>query len=237
MKKITQYGIMLVVGLVLSGCYTTGLSLRETRSYNFTNFLYGLYEGQPVKGAEAPKVQKPIKLAVAQIGENTAPQVMLDRFREESNLITAVETIPAGGLSQNDYYDSKKENDPGEFSEKMQKMRALAQDLGSDYLLVFGGTADYGTTPNFLQVFDITIIGAYILPSTKHSAEGRASGALIDTQTGRVVFMVNSESKIEKYTPSYMNYYDGSSQILADLRDDLVQKLSDNFVEKISVVN
>ena len=82
-----------------------------------------------------------------------------------------------------------------------------------------------------LQLLDITIVGAYIFPSNRITAEGRAAGALIDVVTGQVVLMVNSEAKKEQAVPTFAAY-DQQGQVVVKLRDELVSSLSKEFIEK-----
>ena len=234
MFSFLGFGIFL---FALTGCTTTGLSLREKGSFNYSNFIYGLYGKEKAVPSGVKKVVKPIKLAVAQVGENTPPQAVLDKLQKESGMISQVMALPLGGNDYPDYYQNNNNNAKVEdFEKKMEKVQLLAQDLGADYIFLFGGSTDYGYTPSFWQIFDITIIGAYIIPSTKHEVEGRVSGALIDAKDGRVVFVTEAQSNLIKYTPSYMNYYDGNNQILKQIRDDLVKKLTEEFVRKLAEV-
>jgi hypothetical protein len=233
MKRILTIAGLIVMTCLISGCYTTGLSLREVGRFNYSNFIYGLYGDQTVSKKETSMLRKPIKLAVAQVGENAPPRIMLDKLKNEKSMISLLETIPVGGMERGYYGSDQKEIDKNDFQQQMVKMRQLTKDLGADYLFIFGGSADYGYAPNLLQVFDITIVGAYVLPSVKHMAEGRASGALIDVNDGRVIFVVDAESKLTKHTPSYLNYYEGNDQILVQLRNDLVSNLSDKFIDKL----
>jgi len=236
MKTIKSLTI-LVMALFVSGCYTTGLSVREKGVYNYSNFVYGLYGEEPLLRDKSKKVKSSISIAVAQIGETAPPKAMLERLRVEKDLITKVIPLPAGPSKLTNNNNVLAQED---VRETTAKMRYLSKDLGADYLFLFGGSADYRCASNFLQVFDISIVGAYILPSYKHTAEGRASGVLVDVATGEVQLIVSSEGKASTYTPSYMDYGssgDGKSKVLVRLRDDLVYKLSDAFIEELKIVD
>jgi len=235
MRIFKQTAVLLMM-LVLAGCQSTGLSLREKGSFNYSNFIYGLYGGE--KGAESePKdLIRPIRVAVAQIGETAPPENMMKKLKEEHYLVDRAVPIPAGA------FDFNFDNEKDEIVVMTDRMREMAKDLGVDYVFLFGGSADYGKESNFLQFFDITLVGAYVLPSYKHTAEGRASGALIDAKTGRVQFIVNSEGRVSRHTPSYFSYFDlygssGDTKVLTLLRDDLVTKLSDAFIEELKTVD
>lgn len=231
MKRITITAG--AVCLLLAGCSSTGLSIREVGKYNYAQFVYSLYDGQKERPAEHKTVRKPIKLAIAQIGEAAAPEAMIERFRQEGYLIAQVQSLPAS-MVEADAYRRAEEKDSKGVTESVQNMLYLARDLDADYLFIFGGTVSYGSTPNFLQVLDLSIIGAYIFPSLHHTAEGRASGALVDVRDGRPLFMVSAESRMQRTTPSYMNYYEKNERLITDMRDDLVGKLSEDFLKRLA---
>jgi len=192
MKSLIKALLMAVMVLGVSGCYGTGLSLREKGSMNYSNFIYGLYGKDFVSSQPVKRIHKPIKLAVAQVGENTPPATMLEKLKKESHAISKVVVLPAGGDESNPYYSSDKKPDSESFEKKMEKMRQLAKDLDTDYIFLFGGSADIGETQSWLGFWDITLIGAFIIPSHDIIAEGRATGALIDVESGRPVFAVNA---------------------------------------------
>lgn len=234
MKKYINLIFVVFMVVVISGCYTTGLSMRERGSFNYTNLIYGLYEEDRSGTPEVEKFEKPIKLAVAQVGENTPPEAMLNVLEEKRDLISKVAVIPAGGEETN-YYSEQKAPKQEEFVKRMKTMRNLAQDLGTDYMFLFGGNADYGTSANWLQAFDITLIGGYLIPSNKIKAEGRAAGALIDVKTGSVIFIVNAEAEKQEHAPTFVAY-DRQEDVVVKLRDELVDKITGNFVDKLAAL-
>lgn len=231
MKKNITLILMGVMIIFLSGCYTTGLSMRERGSFNYTNLIYGLYGEDKVETTEGTRLEKPIRLAVAQVGENTPPEAMLNELAEKKHLISKVAVIPAGGEETN-YYAEKKEPKQEEFTKRMITMRKLAKDLGADYMFLFGGSADYGSSATWLQAFDITLIGGYLIPSNTIKAEGRAAGALIDVKTGRVLFVISAEAKKQAHAPTFVAS-DRQEDVVVKLRDELVNKITKNFVDKL----
>ncbi len=234
MRKILNLFLILGTTFFVAGCYTTGLSTRERGSFNYSNLLYGLYdENNSAPRNEMKPIRRPVKLAIAQVGETTPPKVMLDQLAQETQLISEIMIIPAGGNENNGYQD-KADSDPKEFHQKMQNMRQLAKDLGAEYIFLFGGSIDSGAYSTWLQLFDLTLVGAFVIPSVVTEVEGRASGALIDVQSGRVIFTVNAEGKNKKTMPSYMVNYQADERVLVTLRDDLVMQLSEKFLEKLS---
>ena len=232
MKRQINLIFWAVLAIAVSGCYTTGLSMRETGQFNYSNLIYGLYD-ESDSAAKQEVLDKPIKLAVAQVGENAPPVAMLNALAEQKYLISKVSVIPAGG-SETNYGNNQNNTNKEEFNKRMVKMRKLAKDLGANYIFLFGGSADYGYTANWLQFFDITLVGGYILPSNKITAEGRAAGALISVETGRVVFLVNSEAKKQARSATF-TVDSRQEEVVVKLRDDLVVSLADEFIEKLKM--
>lgn len=232
MKKFMKFSAFVLVTVLISGCYTTGLSLRESGSFNYSNFIYGLYGNETSVSEKDKKIERPIRLAVAQVGENVPQKIILEKLEGEQYLISKVVPLPVGGNEPNYYNNKDNKNEIEEFEKRTVKMRQLAKDLNADYIFLFGGSADIGATPNLFQFLDITIIGGFILPSNKIEAEGRASGALINVETGKVIFLVSSDAKVSSYAPTYI--LDGEqNQVLVKVRDGLVTKLADEFIQKL----
>lgn len=234
MKRILSLILVVLIVGVASGCYTTGLSTRERGAFNYSNLIYGLYDSEINSAKEIKPVKRPIKLAVAQVGETTPQDLLVEKLETQRHLVSQVVPLPIGGNINNySYNNQENKDDVGELEKKMGKMRRLAKDLGADYIFLVGGSADYGTTANWLSFFDITIIGGFILPSNKISVDARASGALIEVESGRVIFMVNSETKLEEHVPTYTSM--GREDIvLGKARDQLITDLADKFVEKLA---
>lgn len=232
MRKLMSLLMIVLLAVAISGCYTTGLSLRERGNFNYSNFIYGLYGKDTTSTKEIKKVNLPIRVAVAQVGENAPPKLLLDKLESERYLVSKVTVIPAGGSEPNYYSNNDKKPDLETFEERMTKMRRLAKDLDTDYIFLIGGSTDIGETQSWMGFWDITILGAFIIPSHRITAEGRASGALIDVDTGRVLFVVSSEKNIKEYATT--GSVDGrQNEIMAKVRDGLVDTLADEFIHKV----
>ena len=116
--------------------------------------------------------------------------------------------------------------------EQVDSMRAFARDGGADYLLLFGGTVDHASTSTPLSIFDLTIVGAFIIPSKQIMAEGRAGAALIDVSSGRSVMTFNSQSKGDRLaaTASRQN---AELKLVRTLPDDLTRDLAKQLTQRI----
>lgn len=234
MKQILKVSAIVTSVIFMAGCETTGLSLREQGNFNYSNFIYGLYDGKSNSAKEKRILIKPIKLAVAQVGENAPPKLMLEKLETKNDLIAFVSVIPVGGSGSN-YYANDKTQDVTDFGSRMERMRNLAKDLGADYLFLFGGTSEMGERQSWLGVMDFSIVGAFIFPTHKIVTEGKASVALIDVETGKAVFMVSSQEAKDDYGTTY-NLSGKQEQVLTNLRDALVGSLTDQFIKKLSTM-
>ena len=236
MKNVKQMVLVLGCAVVLAGCTTTGLSTYERGGFNYTNFVYGMYDSKESKGDKPIALKRPVAIAVAQVGENAPPQLALRKLDSERGLINKVVIIPAGSDQQNDYYgygSAPKENmKPESFEERAVKMRRLAQDLGADYIFLIGGSAEMRGTQSWLGVLDFTIVGAFIFPTQQLIADGKAVGAFLDASTGRVVFIVNTQKQITTRATSY-NFTGKQDELIKNLRDALTNDLTEKFIDQL----
>ncbi len=220
----------------MTGCYTTGLSPREYGSSTYTKLVYGLYYDQPESSTQGA-FTKPIKLGVTQIGEVAPPKSFTSLLQNSPTLISEVIDIPQLGAEQTGYgyYQQKEEDIEAEavkFAKRTTAMRKLAKELGADYVFLFGGNIDIETIGSPLGIFDITIIGGAIIPSQTVKAEAKAAGALVDTEDGRVVFLVNTETQAQGVTPSWF-LEDKQKRMQINLRDQILGELGQKFLEKL----
>jgi len=217
---------------VLAGCDSTGLSPREAAGRNFSSYMYAL---QPHAGApdEPPaRLVLPAKLAVAQVGEVTPPTAFLNKLRARPNLFSRVEGIsgavtvepqpvaPAG--------DSTITTE-GRARAEMDRIRAVAREMGMDHLLLVGGTIDQATKENGLSLLDLTIVGAFVVPSKQVDAEARASGALIDLASGRVTLFASADASRGRLASS-ATQSSGEMDVMREARDEVLAKLATQVI-------
>jgi hypothetical protein len=217
-----------VVGGV-AGCESSGMSLRETRTENYSAYLYSMYDDAAAQQAADTRgpLRTPLRVGVAQVGEVAPPDAMMDRLRREQRLFAAVQPVPAifGEASANKV-------DGAEARRRVRMMRQHAQDLGLDYLLLYGGTIDYGSQETPTSVMDLTIVGAYVVPSRDVKAAARASGSLIEVRSGRVVLSASAEGARQKWVPA-MSQGGAKVEVLEGLRDEVVGKLAEEVVGRV----
>ena len=109
----------------------------------------------------------------------------------------------------------------------------LAKASGADYVFLFGGNVDSWSDGNLLRIFDLTIIGGMILPSTEINTEGKGAGTLIDAATRQPVLMVNADSKESGYCADFYSI-DKTMAMRVQSRDELVQKLQVGLLNKLA---
>jgi len=83
-----KYALSILMLIALTGC-ESHLSPRETRTQNYSAFIFSLYDNpKPIAPSTPPTV--PMKVAVAQVGEIAPPQLMLDRLRQRGGMAVAL---------------------------------------------------------------------------------------------------------------------------------------------------
>ena len=236
-----------VLVLVLAGCETTGLSPREVRGQDFSTYVMALYEppvaaprGAPQPGRyETPApLRLPLRVAVAQVGEVAPPQAVLDVLRKDPSAFASVQPTPgAAEFHGESAYAASRATDPAgqvrrAAQQHLERMRRYARDLGAEYLFLYGGTIDHATTGTPLGAADLTIVGAFLVPSKRIAGVARASGALIDVRSGRVVVSVSADAEDTRLAPSFSREA-GELKMLKTLRDDVVVKLSGQLAARV----
>jgi hypothetical protein len=215
-----------VMFAAVAGCATTGLSNRERAGRDYSHYVYSLYDA-PAGAAERGGLLAPARLTVAQVGEVAPPPAMIETLRQQGDLFADVQGVPAAMQ-----IDERREaTDPGQARQQMSRLVHLSRDMGADYLLVLGGTIDYGQASTPLSALDITIVGAYVVPSREMTASGKASAALIDLRSNRVVLLTTTAAQGQRLD-SAVGAEGGRHKLVASVRDQLVDTLAANFIEE-----
>jgi hypothetical protein len=190
-----------------------------------------VYALKPHAGApDAPpaRLVLPAKVAVAQVGEVTPPLSFLRKLRSRPELFSRVEAV-SGAES----VEPQRTPPPGDSTitagerarEEMDRMLAVARDMGMDQLLLVGGTIDQATKENGLSLLDLTIVGAFVVPSKQVDAEARASGALIDLASGRVTLFASADASRGRLASSATQQA-GELDVIRQARDEVLEKLA-----------
>jgi hypothetical protein len=222
---------------MLAGCESSGLSAREAGNRNFSSYVYSLYAAPPppeLAGASEPaRLALPTKLGVAQVGEVAPPETVLDKLRGKAHLFARVEAVPGTfGIDPYEYRQGDATFTPEEVARKeMDRMREYARSMGMDHLLLIGGTIDHAAQDNGLSVLDLTIVGAFVVPSKQITAEAKASGALIDLKTGRVVLTASADAS-EGGVASTVTQESGQLNVARKARDEVLGQLAAQVIER-----
>jgi hypothetical protein len=196
------------------GCASTGLSSREVPGQSQSTYIRALYDAPLPTGhagadshATAPAAprpfQGPAKLAVAQVGEVAPPEPLLKGLRGHPQQFSRVEPVPA--LPEGYEYSRGGPVRPTATDHARRHIDTLcdiAISMNMDYLLLVGGTIDHDTNATPLSILNLTIIGAFVIPSDQTRAHVKATGALIDLKTRQVVSISSAEVKGDHLTPA-----------------------------------
>ncbi|MGA9777774.1 MAG: hypothetical protein WBS33_05840 [Verrucomicrobiia bacterium] len=234
MKTIIQSVFTLAAIGLVTGC-ETGWSSSERAGADYSNYILSLQPGQSHSSAQT--LTAPIRLAVAQVGETAPSKKMLGKLEEQNALIafTVGLPLPDGPEQQYANYNQAKTS-ARDCSARVKSVCSLAQSAGAKYVFLFGGSVDSWRKNNFLTVFDLTVVGAFIVPSSRIEMEGKAAGTLIDAATAEPVFFVSVEAKTSEMTPDYLA--EGKTEDMrAQLRDELTDKLTAELLNKITSCN
>ena len=230
-----KYALLILMLFVIAGC-GSHLSPRETRTQNYSAFILSLYEN-PRPAAQTTALTAPMKVAVAQVGEIAPPQLLLDHLRQRGELFSRVEGIPGvfEELSDCNNQGGLTPTERQQVRDRVARLQRLTQDLGMDYLFIYGGSIDHYVRENPLQVLDLTIIGAFVVPSREVRAIGKAAGALIDVRSGAVVFITSADT--EKTGLASASTQDGKQlKVLQDTRESLHLRLADQLTTRCKEV-
>lgn len=234
MKRMTFVYLMGLVAIIASGCSTSGLSLRERGSFSYTNFIYSSLEQTDGVDTPARGLTRPMTIAVAQIGEQSPSREFIQVLDKFPYLVSRVEPLPLMH-DMDPHGRSESPRDKAYFKEQLHTMRQLAQKIDAEYLFIYGGSADYGVSSSRWQWLDLTLIGAYIIPTNKLSAIGKASGMLVDVRTGEVKLVVVVEEESATRSPT-MLVHGRQTENLLTLRRSLERQLAENFINKLAKI-
>ncbi len=221
-------GAMALAG---AGCYSTGLSPHQSSGQDYSLHALAMYDQPEAQGPGPVKLTLPARVAVAQVGEVAPPEAMLERLRGDGRVFSKVEGIPSADSEANGarrvgtYGEVAPSPDRATAREDMRKMEEFSRSIGCDYLLVCGGNIAYGSAGNAMTVLDLTVVGAFVVPSQEIRAEARANAAMIDLKTRRVVLSVSASEVRTHKTPSAALALEEQNLLVA-LRDSVVAKLS-----------
>lgn len=231
LSTFTKSALIAATASLLAGCASSGLSYREGGSQTQASYLGALVADLPQQELRTAKqMKRPADLAVAQIGEVSPPETMLAELRKANDLFATVQPIPATGGRSGYPYRYQSDASPNDAKAGIQSLINLAASSGADYLLLIGGTVDQTDRSTPLSVLNLTVIGAFIVPSHETQATMKASGAVIDVQSGQIVALTSADlqkSRLFTYASS-----DGDSmRMVQAMRDQVTKDLAGKVAE------
>ena len=261
MRTMSAAAAACVAVAMAVGCSSEGMSTRESGRQSYGMAMYtasgpaavttggvpsvtsASANGPIVVAVTAAPVTTPARVAVAQMGELTPPAAMTDELRKHPELFRRIVPVTGSFDSPTDQYAARRRSD-GDYSgnaavadptgnDILVRMRSLAGQQGMDYLLVFGGQIDHGNQGSGLQLLDLTIVGAFIVPSHGITVDGRAAGSLIDVRTGQIVMNFAAQSKGSGASPSAFVANVEQGAVLRN-KDELVQKLTADVIAQMT---
>lgn len=251
--------VAVLLALLVSACsqpmYQGGQVPRGTYQVNYSALLLDFYRSDPrmhQAAAAAPlAVKVPARIAVAQLGELQAASNFVNELRASPELLANVSSIPAVPPDLAGFYQyteqsvslggterrlapQKESSDPLTPKDFLQELRLMSLDMGSDYLLVYGGSIDFRTKEEaVLKLLDLTIVGAFIIPSEAHSLQGRAIGVLIDVKQNRILLSTAADTASHGIASS--RYSESALRnLITDIRVELQKNLAKEFVKNFT---
>ena len=230
MRGSIKAAVVCAAAVLAGGCASqSGLSKNDAGGQAMPMLMYTAANSAQMDVTGPIQITVPAKVGVAQMGEIVPPEPMLVGLRTHPELFSRVAPI-SGSLSVGrdvsaaNRYGGDTTAVPSGQAGQLGQMRRDAAGLDLDYLLVFGGQIDHGNQGTGLQLLDLTIVGAFIVPSHGVSVDGRAAGSLIEVKTGRVVQSYAAQSKGTGAAPT---------AFLAAIEEGSVQKNREELVDKL----
>jgi rhombotail lipoprotein len=227
----SRISIVLLLSTLAAGC-SSGQSRHMVPAQTYPTFIMSLYDDPKPQRSTPPTA--PMRIAVAHVGELVPPQAMLDHLRQNKLMFQRVEGIPAvfDDYSQTGPLPST----PRQITrERVTRLQRMTQDLGLDYLFIYGDTVSNYTRENPLQLLDLTIVGAFVIPSREVRATGKAAGALVDVRTGSVLFIASADTEQKKLATN--SNEDGETvKVIQNARESLTVRLADQLVARTQEV-
>ncbi len=241
----------IVCGLLIAclGCTQVGLSSREQPGQDFSTYIHSLYDQPAAPAAGETTLRQadfPVRLAVAQIGEVAPPETLMQRLQRQHGLFERVEPLPGDGMPAVAPVYLSHRLSPDE-SQRLQRehlersrealhahttrMRQMARDMGMTHLVILGGRIDMAHEQNGLALADLTIVGAFVVPSREIIGSGRASAAMIDLATGRTVLIASAQQDATRWSSAIGREAD-QVKLLRRMRDDLAGELAADLVRQ-----
>lgn len=210
--------VMMVWLALLAGCGQQGVS----GPGKTTTLGYDLTLLKPRKDAPAA-AELPLHLVVAQAGSVAPDPALLNTLRQYPDLFKRVSGLPAAPEVR-DFASEVTQRDP-------EALLRQAEALGGDVLLLAGGRLDSTSSRTAASVLDLSVVGNYVIPSSRVSVRGQVLGALLDVRGRRLVLTADASKDRRRFTPS-VSRHANEEEALRGLRAELLVALADEVASR-----
>lgn len=200
-----------------AGCAATPNEPTAGQGGAYTQYILSLYD-QPTETYAQRTIEFPVRIGVAQIGEESPDLGFVGTLNSARDVIGQTAALPApinctGAPSR----------------EPIRALQSMARDQGADYLLVYAATVQPQSYSSPLSALDLTIVGAFVVPSQQVTANARGSAALIDVRSGRVVLSAAAQASASRYSPDASASSD-LNRVSSEAHSQVFKLLAENFV-------
>ena len=147
---------------------------------------------------EFKNMELPIKLAVANVGTSSFSGEFFERLEDSGNLVSDVITLPSvlsfGATQKGSEFES------GFEGSALQALLKNARKQGAEYLFVVEDSYSQNTGSSIMELLDIAILPAFVVPSRKIDMKMQSVGFLLSVSTGEPVFGLHSKLSAKKYS-------------------------------------
>ena len=200
-----------------AGCASPPNEPTAGRGGTYTQYVMSLYD-QPNEAYAQRTIEFPVRIAVAQIGEQSPDPGFVGTLDSARDVVGQTAALPA---------PINCTATPSR--EPIRALQSMARDQGADYLLVYAATVDSQSYTSPLSALDLTIVGAFVVPSQQVTANARGSAALIDVRTGRVVLSAGAQASASRYSPD-ASASSELNRVSSEAHAKVFKLLADNFV-------
>src|SRR6185437_10438451 len=200
-----------------AGCASTPNEPTAGQGGAYTQYILSLYD-QPTETYAQRTIEFPVRIAVAQIGEQSPDPGFVGTLDSARDVIWQAAPLPAPVNCT-----------ATPSREPIRALQSMARDQGADYLLVYAATVQPQSYTSPLSALDLTIVGAFVVPSQQVSANARGSAALIDVRSGRVVLSAAAQASASRFSPDASASSD-LNRVSSEAHAKVFKLLAENFV-------
>jgi hypothetical protein len=188
----------LVAFLGLAGCVTTSTGFNRTILQERLHDDTGPVTDDEIKQIQAlrSQISFPCRIAVALRGDGDWRWTTKDRQVME----TWAEALRREGIATDVIFMSTMFLQ----GETLKDMRAAAAEHGADALLVIKGAAMTDSYMNPAAVFNVTVLGGFIVPGSRRDALFLMQAGLIDVRNGFLYASVEAEGEGSTIAPTFI---------------------------------